>query len=84
MKAKDVLEQVKQGKLSVEEAEAFFKREPYEDLGFAKLDMHRATRTGFPEVIFCANKPDEYLVDIFKRMFEAEGEVFGTRASAQQ
>ena len=84
MKAKDVLEQVKQGKLSVEEAEAFFKREPYEDLGFAKLDMHRATRTGFPEVIFCANKPDEYLVDIFKRMYEAEGEVFGTRASAQQ
>ena len=84
MNAKEILEKVKAGELSVDEAEGFFKRAPYEDLGFAKLDTHRALRSGFPEVIFCANKPDEYLVDIYKRMFEADGEVFGTRASEHQ
>lgn len=84
MNAKEILEKVKAGELSVDEAEGFFKRAPYEDLVFAKLDTHRALRSGFPEVIFCANKPDEYLVDIYKRMFEADGEVFGTRASEHQ
>ncbi|MDO4178614.1 MAG: nickel pincer cofactor biosynthesis protein LarB [Phascolarctobacterium sp.] len=84
MNAKEILEQVKKGELSIEEAEGFFKRAPYEDLGFAKLDTHRALRSGFPEVIFCSNKPDDYLVDIYKKMFETDGEVFGTRASEHQ
>lgn len=84
MNAKEILKKVKAGELSVDEAESFFKRAPYEDLGFAKLDTHRALRSGFPEVIFCANKPDDYLVDIFKRMYEMDGEVFGTRATEHQ
>lgn len=56
----------------------------YDDMGFAKLDTDRKSRTGFPEVIFCSGKPDEYLVDIYKRMYEADGQVFGTRASKNQ
>ena len=56
----------------------------YDEMGFAKLDTGRKVRTGFPEVIFCSGKPDDYLVDIYKRMYDADGEVFGTRASQQQ
>ncbi len=56
----------------------------FDDMGFAKLDTDRAERSGFPEVIFCAGKPDDYLVSIFKRMTETQGKAFGTRASAEQ
>ena len=34
----------------------------YEEMGFAKLDTQREKRTGFPEVVFCEGKPDEYLI----------------------
>lgn len=54
------------------------------DLGFAKLDLGRAARTGFPEVVFCQGKPDEALVDIYRKLAEANGAVFGTRADARQ
>jgi hypothetical protein len=56
----------------------------YEEMGFAKLDTDREVRTGFPEVIYCAGKPDEYLVSIFRKMYEKYGEVFGTRATEMQ
>lgn len=56
----------------------------YDDMGFAKLDTGRKARTGFPEVVFCSGKPDKYLVDIYKRIYDAEGQVFGTRATRQQ
>ena len=50
----------------------------------ANLDFQRKERTGFPEVIFCQGKPDEYLVDIYKKMYERDGQVFGTRATEHQ
>ncbi|MBO6127636.1 MAG: nickel pincer cofactor biosynthesis protein LarB [Pseudobutyrivibrio sp.] len=53
-------------------------------MDFAKLDHDRMNRTGFPEVIFCQGKPDEYLVDIYKKLYETEGQAFGTRASEHQ
>ena len=56
----------------------------YEELEFAKLDTDRAERTGFPEVVFCEGKPDEYLVEIYKNLFEKDGQVFGTRATRDQ
>lgn len=84
MEAREILEQVKAGKLSIEDAEKFFKKQPFEELGYAKLDSHREIRSGFPEVIFCSGKPDEYLVSIYKKMYEANGEAFGTRADARQ
>ncbi len=59
-------------------------RRMYEEMGFAKLDTDREVRTGFPEVIYCAGKPDEYLVSIFRKMYEKYGEVFGTRATEMQ
>lgn len=56
----------------------------YDDLEFAKLDTSRESRTGFPEVVFCQNKKDEHLVEIYKRLYECNGEVFGTRATQEQ
>ena len=50
---------------------------PYEDLGYAKLDHHRKIRSGFPETVFCQGKPDEYLAEIFKKLYESNGEVLG-------
>lgn len=56
----------------------------YDEMGFAKLDTGREKRTGFPEVVFCSGKPDDYLVEIYKRLYETDGQVFGTRATVGQ
>ena len=84
MEAREILELVKNGSMSVEEAEGHFRRQPFEDMGYAKLDLHRKVRSGFPEVIFCSGKPDEFLINIFQRMAAKEGQAFGTRATAEQ
>ena len=68
----------------MEEAEKYFRRQPFEDLGYAKLDTHREIRSGFPEVVFCSGKPDRHLVEIFQKLYEEHGEVLGTRASKEQ
>lgn len=84
MQAREILEQLRKGQISVDEAERFFKRAPYEEMGFAKLDTHRKVRSGFAEVIFCEGKTDKHLSEIFGKIYEAEGEVMGTRASREQ
>lgn len=56
----------------------------FEEMHFAKLDTDREERTGFPEVVFCEGKPDKYLVEIYKKLYEKDGCVFGTRASLDQ
>lgn len=84
METIEILSKVKSGELTVEEAERFFKKQPFEELGFAKLDSHREIRSGFPEVIFCSKKPDDFLVNIYQKMYELNGEVFGTRATKHQ
>ena len=84
MDVKEILTQLKDGEITIEEAELYFRRQPFEELGYAKLDMHRKMRSGFPEVIFCKGKADSHLRVIFGRLYEAEGEVLGTRASREQ
>ena len=56
----------------------------YADLDFAKLDLTREERTGFPEVVFCSGKEDEFLLKIFERLYNENQEVFGTRATKEQ
>ena len=73
METIEILNKVKSGELSIEEAERFFKKQPYVELGFAKLDSHREIRSGFPEVIFCSKKPDDFLVNIYQKMYELNG-----------
>lgn len=84
MEAEEVLLKVKSGELSIDEALAFFKKQSFEEMDYAKPDTQRRLRTGFAEVVFCQGKPDEYLVSIYKKMIEEDGEIFGTRASKQQ
>lgn len=80
---------LKNGEITVEEAEQYFRRQPFEEdiggeHGYAKLDTHRKMRQGFPEVIFCSGKADAFLIEIFGKLYEREGEVLGTRASKEQ
>ena len=84
MEVQEILAKVKNGSLSMEEAERLLKRQPFEDLGYAKLDTHRKIRSGFAEVIFCSGKADDHLIQIVGKLYEEEGEVFGTRASEKQ
>lgn len=84
MDTREILEKLQRGDVSLEEAERLLRRQPYEELGYAKLDMHRKIRAGCAEVIFCQGKADEHLLSIFSHLYEADGEVFGTRANEQQ
>lgn len=80
----EILEKLRNNEITVEEAEGYFRKRPFEELGYAKLDTHRKIRTGVNEVVFCQGKSDEYLVNIYKKLYEADGEVFGTRATEHQ
>lgn len=84
MEMREILEKVQSGECTIEEAEQYFRRQPYEEMGYAKLDTHRKIRSGFAEVIFCSGKADEHLLHIFGRLYEQNQEVFGTRASQAQ
>jgi NCAIR mutase (PurE)-related protein len=59
-----VLEDVKSGSLSIEKAVLKLKAAPFEDIGFAKVDHHRALRQGIAEVIYGAGKTPEQILGI--------------------
>ena len=84
VEAREVLTKLKNNEISIDEAEQYFRREPFEEMGYAKLDTHREVRSGFAEVIFCSGKADEHFIHIFERLYKENGEVFGTRASKHQ
>ena len=84
MEVKEILENLKENKITIEEAEIALKNNQFEDLGFAKIDHNRKERTGIGEVVFCQGKPDEYLSKIFTTIFKENGEVLGTRAGKEQ
>src|SRR5208282_4568446 len=78
-----VLNEVRSGSTSVADALERLRNLPFEDLGFAKLDHHRALRTGMPEVIFAESKTPAQVAAIFARMAHAGGNVLATRASRE-
>ena len=99
MNIQEVLKQVQEGTLSAEQAEAMLREEhfagktaakktlmenDFAEMGYAKLDTDRKRRTGFAEVVFCSGKSVEQLVSIYRRIYDTEGEVLGTRASKEQ
>lgn len=73
---------VRNGETSVEDALAGLKDLPYQDLGYARLDMHRQLRTGFPEVVFCQGKTDDQVLAILAHLGEHHETVLATRAGA--
>jgi NCAIR mutase (PurE)-related protein len=76
-----LLNDVREGRTGVNDALDRLRDLPFEDLGFAKLDHHRALRTGMPEVIFAAGKTPAQVAHIFVHMAKAGGNVLATRAS---
>jgi NCAIR mutase (PurE)-related protein len=78
-----LLTEVREGRTGIDEALHRLRDLPFEDLGFAKLDHHRALRTGMPEVIFSAGKTTAQVAAIFARMAQAGGNVLATRASRE-
>lgn len=62
------LEAVKNGEMSVEDAMLVIKKAPFEDIGYAKVDMHRGIRQGAPEVIYGAGKTAEQMAGIIGAM----------------
>jgi pyridinium-3,5-biscarboxylic acid mononucleotide synthase len=78
-----LFEQVRKGRLSADEAVERLRHLPFEDLGFAKLDHHRALRQGIPEVIFSQGKTPLQVADIFSRLAR-HGNVLATRATEEQ
>ncbi len=67
---KDILEEVKNGGMSVEDALLKLKKAPFEDVGFAKVDLHRKVRQGVAEVIYGAGKTPEQMIKICDVMLE--------------
>jgi NCAIR mutase (PurE)-related protein len=75
---------VRARKLSPDEAVARLRHLPFEDLGFAKVDHHRALRAGMPEVIFGKGKTPRQVAGIFQRLAEHGHNVLTTRATPEQ
>ena len=74
-----LLEKFRAGGISREKTLQAFQAAPVADLGFAQVDIHRALRKGFPEVIFGAGKSPEQVVKIATRLLEGEQRVLITR-----
>ncbi len=82
--AKEILEAVKDGGMSVEEALLRLKTEPYEDIGYAKVDLHRGVRQGISEVIYGAGKTPEQIIGIMDSMKRnGQERILITRLSAE-
>ena len=81
---RELFEQVRKSAISPDEAVQRLRHLPFEDLGFAKVDHHRALRNGMPEVIFGLRKTPAQMAKIFSRLAEQGGNVLATRASKDQ
>lgn len=77
-----LLGDVRAGRLGVDEALGRLRSLPYADLGFAKVDLHRALRSGAPEAVFCPGKTPEQVVAIVRRLAAEHANVLATRADA--
>ena len=82
---KDILQGVKNGTVSVDDAVLKLKKQPFLDLGYAKLDTHRQLRQGVPEIIYGAGKTAEQICGIMKAMLEnGQERVIITRVSPEK
>lgn len=75
-----LLETVRQGDITVDDAIRRLATLPFESLEFARVDHHRSLRCGFPEVIYCPGKTNDQIVHIAERLLSAGGNLLATRA----
>lgn len=81
-KLRQLLADFRQERLSLDEVLQRLENFPYEDLGFANIDHHRALRRGFPEVVFCQSKTPEQVVKIISHMAPSQ-DVLATRVTPE-
>ncbi len=81
-KLRALLEQVRAGHTSPDAAMDVLRDLPFEDLGFAKIDHHRALRQGFPEVIYSPGKTPQQVAAIAQRLHASGSTVLASRANA--
>lgn len=80
-KLKQILNSVKKGTVSVEEAARKLKHLPYEDIAIAKVDHHRRIRQGIPEVIYASGKTEEQVIAIANAMYAKSGSFLISKAT---
>ena len=80
----ELLEQVRRGKVGVSQAVARLRHLPFEDLGFAKVDHHRALRQGFPEVIMGQGKTPREIAGIVRALRRRRANVLITRVDGEE
>lgn len=80
---RELLESVRGGRQSIDEAVTRLRAMPFEDLGFAKVDHHRSIRCGFPEVIYCEGKSTSQIAEIFAACASSGVNVIATRAKRE-
>src|SRR3989344_5505385 len=83
LEIRKIMADLKGGKIEVDDAIRKLKFLPFEDLGFVKIDHHRALRKGFPEVVFCQNKTVKQVVEIVKKLSNDNSVVLATRATKE-
>jgi len=81
---RQLFDQVRKGKLTPDDAVTRLRHLPFEDLGFAKVDHHRALRAGMPEVILGEGKTPSQVAGIFARLAKHGGNVLATRTNEKQ
>ena len=82
-KIKKLLEDVRDGRIEIEDGLRILKGFPYQDLGFAKIDTHRDLRKGFPEVILCKGKTLKQIEKIVEKLLEEKDFVMATKAERE-
>jgi len=80
---KDLLVALQQNRLSIDEAFNKLRHLPFDDIGVAHLDTHRAIRSGFPEVVLCTGKRMEFILSIMEKLVQTRGPVLATRATPE-
>ncbi|SQC00428.1 NCAIR mutase (PurE)-like protein [Clostridium tetanomorphum] len=80
---KELLENIKSNRLSIEDGVKKLKELPFKDLGYAKIDNHREIRVGYPEVIYCEGKTVEQIKGIIQVMLNKNNNILATRANEE-
>src|SRR5687767_14423157 len=81
---REVLERVQRSELSVDDATQALRQLPFEDLGFAQVDHHRAIRLGFPEVVLGQFKSVHQIAEISRSIARGGGNVLVTRVDPEK
>lgn len=82
-RVKQLLRELRRGKITVAQALERLRDFPFQDLGFANLDTHRSVRRGFPEVVYCPGKRAAQIASIIRELSRDNSVVLATRATRE-